>query len=168
VNNSLPRLLDGMVATLREAILPYLEDDFARGQAFGVIYMLTSIKRRAAWSNEFLGEQLQALQDLSHELTPLAQELAGAPRPQISAPANLPSAVDLETLRDAGNASVCDLIDWLSDHRAALPSTTAERIDDALHSYMIRQLKWDISTSAKPMFEEISRGAEADPQKPRG
>ena len=40
MNNSLPRLIDGMVATLRKEVIPHIEGDFARGQAYGVIYML--------------------------------------------------------------------------------------------------------------------------------
>jgi hypothetical protein len=157
VNNSLPRLLDGMIATLREAILPHLQDDFARGQAFGIIYMLKSIERRAAWSNEFLSEQLQALADLGSELAAIAPDL---PRPQIVAASNLPRAADLEARRDEGDARVCELIDWLAAHRATLHDATAAQIDAALNRYMIRQIKWDVSTSARPMFEEISRGAE--------
>jgi hypothetical protein len=157
VNNSLPRLLDGMIATLREAILPHLQDDFARGQAFGIIYMLKSIERRAAWSNEFLGEQLQALADLGSELAAVAPDL---PRPQNVAAPNLSRAAELEARRDEGDARVCELIDWLAAHRATLHDATAARIDEALNRYVTRQIKWDVSTSARPMFEEISRGAE--------
>ena len=47
MNNSLPRLIDGMVAMLRKEVIPHIEGDFARGQAYGVIYMLSSIKLRA-------------------------------------------------------------------------------------------------------------------------
>ena len=65
MNNSLPRLIDGMVATLRKEVIPHIEGDFARGQAFGVIYMLNSLKLRASWSNEFLIEQLRALEEAS-------------------------------------------------------------------------------------------------------
>ena len=63
MNNSLPRLIDGMVATLRKEVIPHINGDFARGQAFGVIYMLSSIKLRAAWSNAFLSKQLRALEE---------------------------------------------------------------------------------------------------------
>lgn len=42
MNNSLERLIDGMVATLREEVIPQVGTEFARGQAFGVIYMLNS------------------------------------------------------------------------------------------------------------------------------
>lgn len=157
MNNSLPRLIDGVIATLREAILPRPDDDFARGQAFGIIYMLKSIERRAAWSNEFLGGQLQAPADLGLELEAIAPDL---PRPSIETSIALPTATELEARRDAGDAQVCALIDWLAEHRARFPDETAARIDAALDRYMTRQLKWDITTSAKPMFEEISRGAE--------
>jgi hypothetical protein len=157
MNNSLPRLIGGVVATLREAILPHVHDDFARGQVFGIIYMLKSIERRVAWSNEFLCEQLQALADFDSELAAIAPDL---PRPLNTAAANLPRAADLETHRDEGDARVCELIDWLAAHRPALEGATLARIEEALDRYMTRQIKWDISTSAKPMFEEISRGAE--------
>ena len=46
MNNSLPRLIDGMVATLRKEVIPRVDGDYARGQAFGVIYMLNSLKLR--------------------------------------------------------------------------------------------------------------------------
>ena len=65
MNNSLPRLIDGMIATLRKEVIPHIDGDFARGQAYGVIYMLSSIKLRAAWSNAFLSEQLRALEAAS-------------------------------------------------------------------------------------------------------
>ena len=82
MNNSLPRLIDGMVATLRKEVIPHIDGDFARGQAYGVIYMLGSIKLRAAWSNAFLSEQLRALEAASLELKSLAAELPGAPLPE--------------------------------------------------------------------------------------
>ena len=59
MNNSLARLIDGMVATLRKEVIPRVEGDYARGQAFGVIYMLNSLKLRCSWSNAFLVEQLR-------------------------------------------------------------------------------------------------------------
>ena len=37
MNNSFPRLIDGMCATLRTEVLSRLDDEFARGQVFGVI-----------------------------------------------------------------------------------------------------------------------------------
>jgi hypothetical protein len=160
VNNSLPRLIDGMIATLRREIMPSVADDFARGQAFGMIYMLNSIRLRASWSNEFLLEQIRALDDASREIAIAVADLPDAPKPSLAAPAGLPTASALEALRDAGDARICELIDWLEARRASAPASALAGADAAIARYINRQLKWDLSTSAKPMFEEISRGAE--------
>ncbi|HEY4925695.1 MAG TPA: hypothetical protein VII20_14880 [Roseiarcus sp.] len=160
MNNSLPRLIDGMIATLRGEIIPHVEGDFARGQAFGLIYMLNSIRLRAAWSNEFLCEQLQALDEASRDLEGVMTDLPGAPALTLRAPSGLPTAVELESMRDQGAARVCELIDWLATHRAGAPAVAVARAEDIIDRYIHRQLKWELSTSAKPMFDEISRGSE--------
>jgi hypothetical protein len=160
VNNSLPRLIDGMIATLRSEIIPHVDGDFARGQAFGLIYMLNSIRLRAAWSNEFLLEQLQALEEASCDLQAVMTDLPGAPVLMLRAPSGLPTAGELESMRDQGAASICGLIDWLATHGAGAPAAAVARADDIIARYIHRQLKWELSTSAKPMFDEISRGSE--------
>ncbi len=160
MNNSLPRLIDGMVATLQKEVIPRVEGDYARGQAFGVIYMLNSLKLRCSWSNAFLAEQLRALEDASRALQTIAADLPGAPLPDIHAPADLPDASALEAMRDAGDASLCDLIDWLAANRARVPAEAAARAESIVDAYLARQAKYEISTSAKPMFVEMSGGAE--------
>jgi hypothetical protein len=160
VNNSLPRLIDGMIATLRGEIIPHVEGDFARGQAFGLIYMLSSIRLRAAWSNEFLLEQIRALEDASQDLEAVMADLTGAPALTVRAPSGAPTAGELESMRDQGAARVCELIDWLAAHGAGAPAVAVARADDIIARYVHRQLKWELTTSAKPMFDEISRGSE--------
>jgi hypothetical protein len=160
MNNSLPRLIDGMVATLRNEVIPRIEGEYARGQAFGVIYMLNNLKLRCSWSNAFLVEQLKALEDVSRELEPLAPNLADAPLPDVHAPAGLPEARTLEAMRDAGDARVCDLIDWLAANRAHLRPEAARRAESIVDAYLARQAKYEISTSARPMFVEMSGGAD--------
>ncbi len=160
MNNSLPRLIDGMIATLRREIIPHVEGDFARGQAFGLIYMLNSIRLRASWSNAFLLEQISALEEVSRELEGAVGDLPGAPAPEIRAPADLPTATELETMRDQGDGRLCELIDWLASRRDTLSQATVVRADAIIERYLNRQLKWELATSAKPMFDEISRGSE--------
>jgi hypothetical protein len=160
MNNSLTRLIDGMVATLRKEVIPRVEGEYARGQAFGVVYMLNSLKLRCSWSDAFLVEQLQALEDASLELGALAPALRDAPLPDVHAPTVLPEAGSLEAMRDAGDARLCDLIDWLAANRAGLPAETAARAERIVDAYLSRQAKYEISTSAKPMFVEMSGGAE--------
>ena len=60
MNNSFSRLIDGMNATLRKEVLTRLDDEFARGQVFGVINLLNTFKVRADWSAGFLVEQIAA------------------------------------------------------------------------------------------------------------
>jgi hypothetical protein len=160
MNNSLPRLIDGMIASLRQEIIPHIDSEFARGQAFGVIFILSCIRRRSSWSNEFLLEQIRALEEASRELGEVAVDLAGAPRPAIVAPAEFATSAELERIRDEGDARVCDLIDWLAQRRDGLPSTVVAKADATIRTYMRRQLQWEMKTSAKPMFDEISRGSE--------
>lgn len=157
MNNSLPRLIDGMVATLRNEVIPHTQGEFARGQAYGLIYMLNSIRLRADWSPAFVGEQLAALQELTQALQ--AHGIEPDRLPQVP-DAALPDLRTLEAARDQGDQRVCALIDWLEAHREHWPAERITAIDDALRHYMNRQIRWELTTSAKPMFAEISSGSD--------
>jgi len=160
VNNSLPRLIDGMIATLRKEVIPHVDGDFARGQAYGVIYMLNSIKLRAAWSNAFMSEQLGALEEASRELKTLAAELPGAPIPEAGGRTTLPDAAELEVERNAGDRRMCELIDWLAANRSTIAPGALARAEAAIDRYLNWQSRFELSTSAKPMFMEMSSGSE--------
>jgi hypothetical protein len=160
VNNSLARLIDGMVATLRQEVIPHVEGDYARGQAFGVVYMLNSLKLRASWSNAFLIEQLRALEEASDALAGFSAQLPNAPLPNIRAPRDVPDAAALQALRDEGDAQVCALIEWLVTHRSEIADATAGRVEAILDRYLHRQARHELATSAKPMFVEMSGGAQ--------
>lgn len=157
MNNSLPRLIDGMIATLRAEVIPHVNGEFARGQAYGVIYMLNSIRLRADWSPAFVGEQLAAQRELAATLR--AAGVDHALLPDVS-DAALPQMRALEAARDEGDRRVCALLDWLEAERETLGADKAVVIDAALGRYMQRQIKFELATSAKPMFAEISSGVE--------
>lgn len=140
MNNSLPRLIDGMIATLRDEVIPHVDGEFARGQAFGVIYMLNSIRLRA------------------DALRGLGVDAALLPLPAAAA---LPEMRALEACRDEGDRRVCALLDWLDARRTTLGAERSAAIDAALSRYMHRQIKFELGTSAKPMFAEISGGTDA-------
>lgn len=158
MNNSFERLIDGMVATLRGEIIPQIGSEFARGQAFGVIYMLNSMRLRAAWSAEFYLEQIAAQAELREALAPLVEGLDAPALPQAASGSS--ASPVLEALRDANEGCVTDLIVWLSEHDSSIDADKAAAIDAALHAYMNRQLKHELVTSAKPMFAEMSAGEE--------
>ncbi len=157
MNNSLDRLLDGMASTLRTQIIPKLDDDFARGQAFGVIYMLNSIRLRADWSIDFLKDQL-ALQATALTALNAALRGRGPALPDGALPQALVSAKALQDLRDANDRAICGLIVWLAD--AGLPAPDRAAIETILDRYMTDQARHELKTSARPMFAEMSRGTE--------
>lgn len=159
MNNSLERLIDGMAATLRAEVIPHIEGDYARGQAFGVIYMLNSLKLRASWSNAFLLGQLRALEEASDGLASLAADLPGAPLPDVKTPINLPEAGALQTARDEGDAQICELIEWLAGQGGARADAVA-KAQAIIDEYINKQTKYELTTSARPMFVEMSGGAE--------
>ena len=161
MNNSFPRLIDGMIEALRQNVLPATEGEFARGQVFAVIYLLKNLRLRAGWSPEFVGEQLEALEELRIALERIDGLPIEAPRPtRRTSPATLTSltTAQMEQARDAGDAQVCALIDW----QAAQPAKNAA-VDRAVDAYLRRQLRHELSTSARPMFAEISLGREVHP-----
>ncbi|WP_420466021.1 hypothetical protein [Panacagrimonas sp.] len=156
MNNSLKRMIEGMAATLRKEVIPHIGTEFARGQAFGVIYMLNSIGLRANWSPEFVGEQIAAQLALREELAPLIADTDAPALPQ-AAEAHL-SVKALEALRDDNEARICALVEWHGN--AQLDAARSQAIEAQFRSYMDRQLKHDIQTSARPMFAEMSSGSE--------
>ena len=56
MNNSLERLIAGIIATLRTDVIPNITDAYARGQAIGVIDLLNNIAPRLEWARAPLAE----------------------------------------------------------------------------------------------------------------
>lgn len=156
MNNSLKRMIEGMAATLRNQVIPHVGTEFARGQAFGVIYMLNSIALRASWSPAFVGEQIAAQDALREALAILLLDSDAPPLPQPASP--VLGVSDLEKLRDDNEARVCAIVQWHGS--ASLAAAQSQGIETALRTYMDRQLKHELQTSAKPMFAEMSSGSE--------
>jgi len=151
MNNSFARLIDGMIEVLRLDIIPATDGEFVRGQAFGVIYMLESLKLRGDWSPAFIGEQIAALQDLREAL--IAQPDVPAVMPRLS-----PLADSSIETRDRGDGEVAELLEWLATQSATDPVIGAIRT--GVDAYLTRQIRHELKTSAKPMFAEISLGHE--------
>ncbi|MDB5577850.1 MAG: hypothetical protein JWR80_3026 [Bradyrhizobium sp.] len=147
MNNSFERLIDGMVESLRRDIIPATQGEFVRGQAFGVIFLLESLKRRASWSPAFLGEQVAALTELREALDAIV--------PPPGMPRLLPIGDASEAARDTGDGEVAALIDWLAHNPCRAASA-------AIDCYLTRQIRHELTTSAKPMFAEISLGREQE------
>src|SRR6516164_9749257 len=116
MNNSLRRLHEGIAATLQERILPYVDDDFARGQVYGVMYLLRYLEMRTDWSDEYLRPQWLALQAAANGLAPILSDLHGAPGVNVLAQLDGSLHQRCEALRTA----LCDAYDWAERHAGEL------------------------------------------------
>lgn len=147
MNNSFTRLIDGMCATLRAEVLTRLDDEFARGQVFGVINLLNTFKVRADWSAGFLLQQLAAQQAAFDALA----ALPGAPAvPRTPLPPVTPVA-ELLARRDEGNRVIVDLL-----HAQALP----DGAEAVLRRAMRAEVDLELKHSPRPLFAEMSSGRE--------
>lgn len=160
MNNSLDRLIDGLIATVRAEIIPRLDDEFARGQAYGVVDILNNLKPRIDWLATPLVDEVREQETLLSELAAQFGDRAGFPRAataiaQLQAGA---TAHDIELLRNSLDEQICASIDWLGQQRATLPAEQIQNIEGQLKSHLQRQLKRELSLTPKPLFGEISKG----------
>ena len=166
MNNSFARLIDGMNATMRSEVLSRLDDEFARGQVFGVINLLNTFKVRADWSTGFLLEQLAVQRTALDGVAALMQgwpEAATLPAlPPPGVPASVPIA-ELLAQRDSANRAIGELLGWLDAQRAQgsqLPAQVAADIEQLLRTAMRSELAIELKNSPRPLFAEMSSGSE--------
>ncbi len=163
MNNSFARLIDGMCATLRQEVLTRLDDDFARGQVFGVINLLNTFKVRADWSAGFLLQQMAAQQQALDAVracvagTPAAASLPALPCSAL--PVSTPVA-ELLSRRDAGNQAIGELLQWLDAEGRALPAETQAAVEGLLRQAMDAEVQIELRNSPRPLFAEMSSGRE--------
>lgn len=163
MNNTFDRLIDGMCATLRAEVLTRLDDEFARGQVFGVINILNTFKVRADWSSGFLLQQIEAQQGALTRIRELLRDLpAGDTVPTLSLHA-LPAAVsidDLLSLRDVGNRQIGEVLAWLSEADRSLAPAMAAQAEQVLREAMRAEINIELKNSPRPLFAEMSSGQE--------
>jgi hypothetical protein len=163
MNNSFARLIDGMCATLRSEVLTRLEDEFARGQVFGVINVLNTFKVRADWSAAFLVQQIGAQREALHKVQALSRQAGRGDTlpalPQSPLPTVTPAS-DLLSQRDEGNRAIAALLDWLDAGQPQLPPETAASIETLLRVAMRAEVDIELRNSPRPLFAEISSGHE--------
>jgi hypothetical protein len=160
MNNSFARLIDGMCATLRAEVLTRLDDDFARGQVFGVINLLHTFKVRADWSAGFLLQQIDAQRQALDEVERLARsaQLAGvATEPALAQPTPTPIA-ELLALRDEGNRRIGAALAQLDALGTAVPAEVAAAIEQTLRTAMRAEVSLELKNSPRPLFAQMSSG----------
>jgi hypothetical protein len=144
-------LLDGVMRTLREAVLPSVEGRFARGQLFAVLDVLQNLRDRvepradlddaeAASAETALRAVVATLG--RDEAAPLVAALAGAPTG--------PPAARVAALRAALVRALAVLDD--------LPEATTAPARAALAQHLAAQAMRDVATLKPSLLEEISKG----------
>jgi len=150
MNNTLDRLFAGLIASLHGEIIPRLDDEFARGQAYAAMDLLNNLRPRIDWAvgplAEQIAAQLAAVQRISR-LAPeqaLSEALMAQPQPT--------TGEALRNYRDALDEHLCRIIDWLP----AAPAVQRDAVQAVLNQYMKEQVRREVSLAAKPLFGEIA------------
>jgi hypothetical protein len=156
MNNSLNRLIEGIIATLRSHVIPNVSDAYARGQAIGIIDLLNNIAPRVEWARAPIAEALSARQQAIGGARALLPEApAGAQGPDASGLA----AADSQTLaaeRDRLDSEIADLLHYahrIASKDSAIAATTL------LREHIHAELKREMKSTHKPLFAEIAKGA---------
>lgn len=101
------RILEGVVRTLEEAVLPELAGGFARGQLYAVLEVLAGVQGQLVWGGFLLENEATRLAELFEEV---AASVGGELADRLNAYAGLSSQPLAERLRE-GRALVCALIE---------------------------------------------------------
>lgn len=172
MNNSLDRLFAGIVASLVSEIIPRLDDEFARGQAYAIVDLLTNLRPRIDWAVGPLSEQIAAQLVAAGRIDELVQGLQNGPPGLPSTLAVMPEPATGETLRrlrDLLDEHLCKVIDWQNAPPASVPDAALAAIVAVTAKYMQEQVRREVSLLAKPLFGEIAgnTGASKAPAKSR-
>ena len=154
MNNSLERLIAGIIATLRTDVIPNVTDAYARGQAIGVIDLLNNIAPRLEWARAPLAEAVRERRkavSAARALLPQAPAGAAGLSEQAIAAA---SSVELAAERDRLDGEISDLIAWTQGESAGGDIAAATAL---LRQHVHEELARDMKLTRKPLFAEISK-----------
>lgn len=156
MNNSLERLVEGIISTLRNDVIPNVSDDYARGQAIGVIDLLNHIAPRLEWQQTPL---LRALDDRRAVVTEVRQLLGENDRISLAKAEGEQSSRQLLAQRDTLDAEISELI----VRAFALPgSEPVLKARDRLRQHMHDDIVHEMKLTKKPLFAEIATGKSAE------
>lgn len=160
----LDRILDAICASLRQEVIPRLDDPYARAQAFAAIDLLANLRPRVDWSAEVLRADAETLQAGARQA---AEALAGTPGAPVvemeCVPAPGPSPADLVALRDRLEEQVATLLDWLEGPGGDSPA--ARRAEAPLRAALRELLDRDVKRASKPLFAEMAAASPENPSR---
>lgn len=155
MNNSLDRLITGIVDALRREVIPRLDDEFARGQAYAAVDLLQNLRPRLDWALAPLVAQIEAQLDAVRRIAALLPQ-APAPSPGLQLPQGLASGSELQVLRDALDEHLSELVHWLAAPAGDVAADALAKARTTLSEYMQAQVRREVSLTARPLFGEIA------------
>jgi hypothetical protein len=164
VNNSLDRLIGGIIATLRTHVIPNVTDGYARGQAIGVIDLLNNIAPRLEWARAPLAEAVTERRNAIRAVRALLPQAPSGGKELSDQALACASSSELAAERDRLDGEIADLVAWthrtLGDgaHGSSAPADVAAAIA-VLRQHVRDELKREMRMTKKPLFAEISKAA---------
>jgi hypothetical protein len=160
MTNSLGRIFDGMIDALQSSVIPAIQEESARSQAYGVLDMLRNLKPRVEWALGPLQEDVLQQLAVVARIAALADRSALAPPPPPSDTAlpPRPTAAEVEPMRDRLDEYLCAVLRWADANRARLPAGRAEEIEAVIRDQQRVRLRREVKLTAPALFGEISRG----------
>lgn len=157
MSQSYDRLIDAALESLRAHILPTVNDDFARGQLFSVMFALNYMKLAGDWKREPLLQQIRVQDTLFEELSRRAKRSDWPEIPH--AARNVENTIEaLETSRDEGDRYIGRLLMWLTDNRDHKKIEDADAIEGLLRTAIRDQLKIELNLVPASMLSSIASG----------
>ena len=159
MNNSLDRLFAGIIASLGHEIIPRLEDEFARGQAYAAIDLLNNLRPRIDWAVGPLAVQIAAQLAAARRIEELAQGLQQGPPalpPALAVAPDPASGESLRQLRDQLDEHLCRVIEWHNQPPENAAAAQVAAIRAVTAHYMQEQVRREVSLLPKPLFGEIA------------
>jgi len=100
VQNSLARIFDGIATSLRENVVPAVEDPYARAQVTATIELLGNLAERVEWRSDRLREEIERIRAVL-ETAPARATVLEAPIPTDNAGLVAARTAHLDALTEA-------------------------------------------------------------------
>lgn len=159
MNRELDRTIESMIEALRQHILPAVQGDFARGQVYGVIYMLEQFRLQLDWAVPPLLLQLKRQFKARTALAALCEgtDAPRWPHATDSVPVNADGS-ELKTLCEEGNDWLVQVFEWLERARPALAADRAAAIEEEAKACAREVNAMEAQLTPRPMFQQMATG----------
>ena len=150
------RLIDGVVQTLTEAVLPDVRTPFARGQVYAAIDVLRNLRDRIEEKVAFLEAEIGSAQEALDQA--VANLRAGGAGDAVAAQIAAARAAAPQTPASARRASLRQTLIEAMTALDTLPGETAAAARAAIATHLASQAMRDVADLKPSLLSEISRG----------